>query len=76
MESSVFCYIKYHIEKISSEKVNFDSDFDKIKLITNNDLPLGKLIYFPNLTVVFRCVFKQDEIYYPQVYLDDALYQL
>ena len=75
--NQVFSAIKYHIENINafSEKVNFDSDFDKIKFVSNDSLPLGKLIYFPTLTVVIRCVFKQNEIYYPQVYLDDALYQ-
>ena len=28
------------------------------------------------LTVVIICVFKQGYLFYPQVYLDDALYQL
>ena len=72
----VFNGIKYHIKKISDEEVNFDSDIDKIRFASNDSLPLGKLIYFPTLTVVIRCVFKQGDIYYPQVYLDDALYQL
>ena len=39
-------------------------------------LPLGKLIYFTTLAVVIRCVFKQNEIFYPHVYLDDCLYQI
>ena len=43
----VFNGIKYHIEKISDEKVVYDSDFDKIRLVTDDLLPLGKLIYFP-----------------------------
>ena len=72
----VFNGIKYHIKKISDEEVNFDSDIDKIRFASNDSIPLGKLIYFPTLTVVIRCVFKQGDIYYPQVYLDDALYQL
>ena len=75
MESSIFWY-KYHIEKISDEEVNFDSDYDKIKFLTNDYSPLGKLIYFPTLTVVIRFVFKQNKVFNPQVYLDDALYQL
>ena len=74
--NQVFSGIKYHIGKISGKEVNFDSDYDKIKFLTDDSLPLGKLIYFPTLTVVIRCVFKQGDIYYPQVYLDDALYQL
>ena len=64
----VFNGIKYHIEKISNEKVNFDSDFDKIKFVSNDLLPLGKLIYFQILTIVLSCVFKQGDIFYPQVY--------
>ena len=72
----VFDSIKYHIKKISNEEVNFNDDFNKIKFISDDSLRLDKLIYFPTLTVVIRCVFKQGDLFYPQVYLDDALYQL
>ena len=34
------------------------------------------MIYFPTVTVIIRCVFKQNKVYYPQVYLDDCLYQI
>ena len=68
--------IKYHINKTDNSEFKFDSDYDKIRFVTNDNLPLGKLIYFPTLTVVIRCVFKQADFFYPQVYLDDALYQL
>ena len=74
--NQVFSEIKYHIRKISGEEVVYDNYFDKIKFLTNDSLPLGKLIYFPTLTVVIRCVFKQNRIFNLQVYLDDALYQL
>ena len=57
-------------------EVNFDSDYDKIRFVNNDLLPLGKLMYFPTLTVVIGCVFKQGDLFYPQFYLDDALYQL
>ena len=51
--------IKYHIKKINNEEVvNYDDDFDKIWFVTDDSLPLGKLIYFPTKTVVIRCVFK------------------
>ena len=72
----VFSGIKYHIEKIELGDVNFNSDYDKIKYLSDDLLPLNKLIYFPTLTVVIRCVFKRDGIYYPRVYLDDCLYQI
>ena len=60
----VFAGIKYHIEKISDKEVNFNSECDKVKFITDDDLALGKLIYFPTMAVIIRCVFKQDEVYY------------
>ena len=68
--------LKTILKKISGEEVVFDSEFDKIKFLTDDSLPLGKLIYFRTLTVVIRCIFKQNGNFYPQVYLDDALYQL
>ena len=74
--NQVFHGIKYHIGKISGKEVNFDSDYDKIRFVTDDSLPLGKLIYFPTLTVIIRCVFKQNSIFYPEVYLDDCLYQI
>ena len=74
--NQVFDSIKYHIKKISNEEVNFNDDFDKIKFISDDSLRLDKLIYFPTLAVVIRCCFKQGDLFYPQVYLDDALYQL
>ena len=74
--NQVFDSIKYHIKEISNEEVNFNDDFNKIKFISDDSLRLDKLIYFPTLTVVIRCVFKQGDPFYPQVYLDDALYQL
>ena len=61
---------------MNSEEVNFDDDFDKIRFVADDNLPLGNLIYFPTITVAIRCVFKQGDIFYPQVYLDDAFYQL
>ena len=53
--------------------VNFNDGYDKIKFLSDDSLPLDKLIYFPTLTVIIRCVFKQNGVYYPQVYLDDSL---
>ena len=34
------------------------------------------MLYFPTIAVVIRYVFKQNGIYYPQIYLDDYLYQV
>ena len=64
--NQVFDSIKYHIKKISNEGVNFNDDFNKIKFITDDSLRLDKLIYFPTLTVVIRCVFKKGDLFYPK----------
>ena len=65
--NQVFSGLKHHNKEIEfghgSEKVVYDSDFDKIKFLTDDNLHLKKLIYFPNLTVVIRCVFKQNGIF-------------
>ena len=74
--NQVFDSIKYHIKKISYEEVNFNDGFNKIKFISDDSLKLNKLIYFPKSTVAIRCVFKKGDLFYTQVYLDDALYQL
>ena len=72
----VFNGIKHRIKKIDNDEVVYYPDFDKIKFITDDSLPLEKLIYFPTLAVVIRCVFKQNIVFYTQVYLDDCLCQI
>ena len=72
----VFSGIKHHIKKIDDKEVNYNNDYDKIKFLSDDSLPLNKLIYFPTITVVIRCVFKQNGVFYPQVYLSDCLYQI
>ena len=72
----VFSGIKHHIKKIDDGKVNYSADYDEIKFLSEDSLALNKLIYFPTFTVVIRCVFKQNGVFYPQVYLDDCLYQI
>ena len=71
-----FDSIRDNIKKISNEEVKFNDRFNKIKFISDDFLRQDKLIYFPTVTVVIRCIFKKDYMHYPQVYLDDALYQL
>ena len=66
----------YHIKKIDDGEVNYSAGYDEIKFLSDYSLPLNKLIYFPTLTVLIRCVFKQNGVFYPQVYLDDCLYQI
>ena len=47
----------------------------KIKFNPDDDLPLNKRLKFHNMTIIIRSVFEEDGKLYPQVFLDDALYE-
>ena len=72
----VFSGIKHHIKKVDDSEFVYNTGNDKIKFLTDDSLPLNKLIYFPTITIVSRCVFKENGVFYPQVYLDDCLHQI
>ena len=48
----------------------------KIKFSLDNDLPLSKMLKLHNLTRIVRFVFEEDGKYYPQVLLDECLYEV
>ena len=69
--------IKNETETINGSKEGeYGKDFMKIKFDTNDDLPLNKPLKFPTLTIIVRCVFQEDEKLYPQICLDEFLYEL
>ena len=72
----VFSGMKYHIGKVDNGEVSCNSHYNKIKFLSRDSLSLNKLIYFPTLTVIIRCVFKQNGVFYSQVHLHDCLYQI
>ena len=60
----------------SSEKCDYEKDYMKIKFNSDDDLPLNKPLKFHNMTITIRSVFEEDGKLYPQVFLDDTLYEL
>ena len=48
----------------------------KIKFNFDDDLPLNKPLKFYMMTISIRSVFEKDSKLYPQVFLDEALYEL
>ena len=48
----------------------------KIKFNSDDDLPLNKPLKFHSVTVTIRSVFEEDGKLYPQVFLDNTLYEL
>ena len=68
--------IKYHIQTINADKSGeYDKDYMKIKFNSDDVLPLNKVLKLHMLTIIVRSVF-EDGKYYPQVFLDECLYQV
>ena len=68
--------IKTKIKKVSSDKCDYEKDYMKIKFDSNDDWSLNKPLKFHLMTVTIRSVFEEDGKLYPQVFLDDTLYEL
>ena len=69
---NVFVTLREYIEvQIILDKID---GFDKITFSSDIDLPLGTLIQFKILTIIIRCIIKKDGKYYPEIYLDECLY--
>ena len=64
------------IKEVSSDECDYEKDYIKIKFTSDDNLPLNKPLKFHNMTVTIRSVFKEDDKLYPQVFLDDTLYEL
>ena len=48
----------------------------KIKFNSDDNLPLNKTLKFHNMTITIISVFEENGKLYPQVFLDDTLYEL
>ena len=48
----------------------------KIKFISDGNLPLNKTLKLYNITIIIRSVFEEDGKFYPQIYLEECLYEL
>ena len=51
-------------------------NYAKIGVNTDDDIPLDKPLKFPSLITIIRCAFQNGKILYPQIYLDECLYEL
>ena len=74
----VFDGIKEIIKKINdySEPKKSDENYMKIKFNTDDNISLNKIIYFPRITIIIRSVTQKDGEFYPQLFLDDCLYEV
>ena len=74
--NDVFNGIKDKIKEVSNDDCDYEKDYMKIKFNSDDNLPLNKSLKFHNMTITIRSVFEEDGKLYPQVFLDDALYEL
>ena len=72
------CYVmKNEVETINEgKKGEYGKDLMKIKFNIDDNLPLNKTLKLHNMTIVIRSVVEEDGKLYPQVYLDECLYEL
>ena len=54
----------------------YEENYARIGVNTDDDLPLNNPLKSPTLTIIIRCVLQKDEKLYPQIYLDECLYEL
>ena len=54
----------------------YEKNYATIGVNTDDDIPLKKPLKFPTLTTIIRCVFQEGTKLYPQIYLDECLYEL
>ena len=74
--NDVFNGIRNKIKEINNNECDYEKDYMKIKFNSDDDLPLNKQLKFHNMTITIRSVFEEDGKLYPQVFLDDTLYEL
>ena len=69
--------IKYHIQTINTGKSGeYEKDYMKIKFNLDDNLSLNKKLKLCVLTIFVRHAFEEDGMYYPQVFLDECLYEV
>ena len=76
-------FIKDEIDRLKkrNDKITFGnadnkiSEYNKLRFSSDVDLPLDTLIEFHMLTIVINCVIEKGNKYYPEIYLDECLYE-
>ena len=68
--------IKNKIKEVDDSECDYEKYYMKIKFNSDDNLPLNKPLKFHNMTITIRSVFEEDGKLYPQLFLDDTLYEL
>ena len=62
--------------KDEGRKGEYEKNFMKIKFNSDNNFPLYKMLKLHVLSVIVRSVLEDDDKYYPQVFLNECLYEV
>ena len=54
---------------------SMEKNYARIGVNTDDNLTLNKLLKFPTLTMIIRCFFQDGEKLYPQIYLNQCLFE-
>ena len=74
--NDVFNGIRDKIKEIDSDECDYEKDYMKIEFNSDDDLPLNESLKFHLMPITIRSVLEEDGRLYPQVFLDDTLYEL
>ena len=69
-------WTKNMIEKSNDKPGEYGKEFMKIKINSDDSLPLNKILKLHNLAIAIQSVFQENNKYYPQLFLDECLYEL
>ena len=72
----------WSVFKSKTKKLNmgkellYEKNYARIGINTDDVLPLNKQLKFSTLAIIIRCVLRKGEKLYPQIYLDECMYEL
>ena len=64
------------IISISNNSGNYNEKHTKIKFNSDDDLPLNEMLELYDMVILVRSGFQEDGKHYPQVFLDESLYEI
>ena len=68
--------LELKIEENTGGIVQYDKDYMKTKFESNDNLPIDHIVNIHQVKIIIRSVFAQNGKFYPELFLDDALYEL
>ena len=68
--------IRAKTEENTNGIVQYDKDYMKIKFESYDNLPISNIVNMHQVTMIIKSIFAQNGKFYPQLFLDDALYEL